>query len=58
MTDWKETLDTLRRQWEQDDDAIDWMPDSLLSEALDNPYLSELDKARVKKRLAEKGKAA
>lgn len=45
-------LEELRRLWEEIDDAIALMPDSLLHEALDNPYLSELDRARVKARIS------
>ena len=45
----------LRKLWEKVDDAIMLMPASLLTEALENPYSSELDRARVKARLGNTG---
>ena len=42
----------LRDRWEEIDDAINLMPESILVEALENPHLSQRDKARVKARLA------
>ena len=45
----------LRILWEEIDDAIMLMPEAFLAEALDSPYLSAWDRARVKARLGNTG---
>jgi len=47
-----QSLRELRDLWEEIDDAIALMPESLLHEAAENPHLSKLDRARVKARIS------